>query len=740
MTIKPEIGSVVATSNQQVSLSSLFSVTPATSNPTYLIVSGLDRNEYTAGYKTSAMGSISGNGATEKFGSAGGDAYSVGVVFTYQASTGQYYNSTYGYFNQVKFTASSNTNDNVSLSVYGTSNLSLANGYATNPYVLVENPTYFNYLGSVSVVTQPAAASSVPIQATPDSIIAAAQTFVGKAWNMDGCWVLASNISAEAGASLPASSTLAGVTGVASGEWIVAYNGLSSPNANWEQNVTAGEIVGFVTTAGGGHITTVVSGSGASAKLIDNITYVNGNGSIANAANDGSANDIIVAAPHAATQEFNGVNPSQVVVYELDTPTVSDLVASLSLAERTTKSLASLFAVSNPVASQAITEWQVYDTSTADTITIGGIAQSADHSAANAATVSSLSAVAVLAGTTAGADTIELRAYNGSYWGDWQSLAVTVTAPLAAPTITGQTANQIWTQGQKVSLALPASTFTDPQAQALTYKASLSSGAALPAWLSFNAATRTFSGTVPAGMESLTLKVTATDSSGLSGSETFGVTVSAAAPSVTSQIANQSWTQGQKVSLALPANSFTDPQGEKLTYKASQSSGAALPSWLSFNATTDSFSGTVPTGAESLTLKVTATDTAGLSASEIFGVTVPAVAIAAKASSVSSPNNAVAISATHGLSYPAGGNTMQFLSASGGNAVASRTAGVPLDLAAFAGGSGSFPKTPYKASNAGILADLPRNYGGSLASVLEQLTGKVTSLPALTGHSALIFA
>jgi hypothetical protein len=652
MSIKPAIGSAVATADQSFALSSLFSITASASDPEYLIVSGLDRDEYTAGYNTADMGSLSGNGATQDFSYAGGDAYSVGVVFTYNASTGQYYNATYGFLSQVHFSASANTNDNVSLSLYGTNNSSLAAQYAANPYVLEENPTYFSYQGSVSVVTQPADAAIKAAQATPDSICSAAESFVGQAWNMDGCWVLASNIAAVAGASLPASSTLVGVPGVANGEWIVAYNGPAGANSNWEKNLVAGEMVSFVTTSGGGHITTVVSGAGASAMLIDNITYENGYGGIENAANDGSASDILVAAPHAAMQEFNGVNPSYAVVYELDTPTVKDLVSGLTLTEKAAKPLTGLFSVSNPLATQAITEWQVYDTSGTDAITLNGVAQSADHSAATAATVSSLSTVGLLAGNACGADCIEVRAYNGAYWGDWQSLAATVTAP-AAPVVTSQTANQTWTQGQKVSLALAANTFTDPQGQALTTTACLSNGQPLPSWLSYNAATRTFSGTVPKGMESLTLKVTATDASGLSASESFGVNVPAAAPTLTSQTANQVWTQGQTVSLALPAAAFTDPQGEALSYAAVQSNGQALPSWLKFNGSTRTFSGTVPSGAETLSLKVTATDTSGLSASESFGVTVP---------SSSSGTAGISVASIFGVR-----STMRFMAPPAGN-------------------------------------------------------------------------
>ena len=88
--------------------------------------------------------------------------------------------------------------------------------------------------------------------------------------------------------------------------------------------------------------------------------------------------------------------------------------------------------------------------------------------------------------------------------------------------------------------------------------------------------------------------MTATDTGKLSASETFGVTVAAQAPTMTSQTANQTWLQGQKISLALPAKTFTDPQSETLTYTVSQSNGQPLPSWLSFNATTKTFSGTVP--------------------------------------------------------------------------------------------------------------------------------------------------
>jgi hypothetical protein len=193
-----------------------------------------------------------------------------------------------------------------------------------------------------------------------------------------------------------------------------------------------------------------------------------------------------------------------------------------------------------------------------------------------------------------------------------------------APEVTAQTASQTWKQGQALNLTLAANTFTDPQGETLTYTATLASGAALPSWLNFNASTLTFTGTVPALTSGLSIKVTATDSSGLSNSETFTVSTPASAPTVTNQTTAQTWKEGQAVNFKLATNTFTDPQSETLTYSAKLANGGSLPSWLKFNASTDTFTGTAPKTASTLSIKVTATDTSGLSASETFSVSIAA--------------------------------------------------------------------------------------------------------------------
>jgi hypothetical protein len=441
--LNTDTGSIVAQAGQEVDVALLLDIT-AGNNPTYLVVSLLDREEYTASGNGST-GTLSGNGHTLGFSNIGGDSDTVGIVFTYNALTGQYANATYGNLANLLYTALTKTNDDTSISFFTTNDSALANEYANNPYVLEQDaPTVKTYLGSISVVTQPAFTGPTRTQATPHSIEAAAISFVGEAWNMNGCWVLASNVSAEAGASLPITSASLGIPGVPSGEWIVAYDGPAGQTGNWESMITAGKMVVFETSATSGHITTVVSGSGSSAMLVDNITYLNQNGQIVNSANDGSANDIIISAPHLASQEWAMAVPGSVVVYELDCPIITVTTAVSTDAAGKTVALAPLFSASNPLASQAITQYQFYNVGTGDAVSDSFMVGSTDevgHSAANAITVSSsaLSTVDLLAGGSFGTDTIEMRAFNGSCRDDWVSMTVDISGDVNArspPTVT----------------------------------------------------------------------------------------------------------------------------------------------------------------------------------------------------------------------------------------------------------------------------------------------------------------
>ncbi|NBV21196.1 MAG: hypothetical protein EBS05_04645, partial [Proteobacteria bacterium] len=98
-----------------------------------------------------------------------------------------------------------------------------------------------------------------------------------------------------------------------------------------------------------------------------------------------------------------------------------------------------------------------------------------------------------------------------------------------APFVANAIADQTAVATVPFTLTFPTNTFVDPEGQTLTYTATMSDDTALPSWLTFNAGTRTFSGTPASGdAGTLTVKVTATDngSPNLFGSLTFNITTS----------------------------------------------------------------------------------------------------------------------------------------------------------------------------------------------------------------------
>src|SRR5690606_38707516 len=64
------------------------------------------------------------------------------------------------------------------------------------------------------------------------------------------------------------------------------------------------------------------------------------------------------------------------------------------------------------------------------------------------------------------------------------------------------------------------------------------------------------------------------------------------APVVAKPIADQTATEKAAFSLVIPANTFSDADGDSLTLSVTRADGSALPSWLSFDAATRTLSGT----------------------------------------------------------------------------------------------------------------------------------------------------
>ncbi len=162
--------------------------------------------------------------------------------------------------------------------------------------------------------------------------------------------------------------------------------------------------------------------------------------------------------------------------------------------------------------------------------------------------------------------------------------------PPTAPTLTDQTA----TEDEAFSYAAPA--FSEPDGDTVTYSAALDGGGALPAWLSFAAATRTFSGTPLEAdtPDTHTIRITATDDGSPPGSAsaTFKLTVAEVNdPPGNPSLTDQTATAGTAFSYQVPA--VTDPDDDDLTYSAFQGEGFnPLPDWLSFDGATRTFSGT----------------------------------------------------------------------------------------------------------------------------------------------------
>ncbi|HMA51213.1 MAG TPA: DUF4214 domain-containing protein, partial [Magnetospirillaceae bacterium] len=188
---------------------------------------------------------------------------------------------------------------------------------------------------------------------------------------------------------------------------------------------------------------TIVSGSGYNAMLVDNT---------GNSAGDGDVNDIVIGAAHSVNDTFvQGHGLIQdVVIYRLDTPVITAL-APISVQAAGSATIAGDFSAQDP-AGKTVTTYQLYDTGTGS-FTVAGTAASA-HSSATALTISAANmATASFSPGSGTADTVMIRAFNGSYWGDWQSLTVNVGSGAAAPTLAVTQTDIVVRTGTQASLS-----------------------------------------------------------------------------------------------------------------------------------------------------------------------------------------------------------------------------------------------------------------------------------------------
>jgi Ca2+-binding RTX toxin-like protein len=209
---------------------------------------------------------------------------------------------------------------------------------------------------------------------------------------------------------------------------------------------------------------------------------------------------------------------------------------------------------------------------------------------------------------------------------------LTVANVNEAPTAAMPLADQTAVEDAVFSFTVPAAAIVDVDhvhGDILTYSATRADGTALPTWLNFDPLTRRFSGTPLNGdVGTLTLTVTATDQGDLSASTRFDLTVHNVndAPTVAMPIVDLTGAEDEPFSFTMPADTFADDDalhGDVLSSRWSLADGSPLPTWLSFDPITGTFSGTpIPGSAGTLQLTVTATDRGSLSVSDDVTLTI----------------------------------------------------------------------------------------------------------------------
>lgn len=212
----------------------------------------------------------------------------------------------------------------------------------------------------------------------------------------------------------------------------------------------------------------------------------------------------------------------------------------------------------------------------------------------------------------AGVDLSSLVLFTDDYRGierpvgsGWDVGAYEYTTNLPPELANGIT-NQSAVIDETFQFTFNVNTFSDPEEDQLTYTATLSDGGELPSWLNFDGDNREFSGTpTEEDFGVISIKVIASDDFGGSASTEFDITISGnRAPVVENTLVNQESLSNEAFSYQFASNTFIDPDGDELIYTAELSGGSDLPSWLTFDGSTRTFTGTAPESSEGETLTI----------------------------------------------------------------------------------------------------------------------------------------
>ena len=201
-----------------------------------------------------------------------------------------------------------------------------------------------------------------------------------------------------------------------------------------------------------------------------------------------------------------------------------------------------------------------------------------------------------------------------------------------SPVLGNPIAGLVTNEDSPFSFTLDNATFSDDDfihGDTLTLSATLADGLILPGWLTFDTSAGTFTGTPDNGdVGNYEIRITATDVAGTSAFDDFTLVVNNVNdnPVLATALGDLTTDEDAPFSFAIPGNTFFDDDfihGDALTLSTALADGSALPDWLSFDATTGTFTGPPYNGhVGHYDLRVTATDLAGTSASDDFALTV----------------------------------------------------------------------------------------------------------------------
>lgn len=190
------------------------------------------------------------------------------------------------------------------------------------------------------------------------------------------------------------------------------------------------------------------------------------------------------------------------------------------------------------------------------------------------------------------------------------------------PTLVAPLSDRSFSEDTLVDLSLPQDAFFDPEGDTLSLTATLLDGGLLPDWLQFEQ--RRFTGTPPTNFSgTIAIAVTATDGNGGNVTGHFTLTISPVndAPVLVYALPDATALEDAATSFALPADVFSDVDGDVLLLSAT-----GLPSWLSFNPSTRTFTGQPPLNFNGVVpITVTASDGNGGVVSDGFALTIAAV-------------------------------------------------------------------------------------------------------------------